>query len=118
MIPTLFDNPGFIETRKSINQSSEAQERRSPGWQDIALAFLKEYARTHDEFLSETMRDASKGVIEQPPNAGPWGAVVKKAKAAGIIVWSDKMDHQKTPSSHGDLKKVWKSLIFNQQVAK
>lgn len=56
-------------------------------WNDMAYAFLVEFAKKNKSFISEDVSDASKKAgFPQPPTDRAWGAIYRKAIKAGIII--------------------------------
>lgn len=85
-------------------------------WTDRALAAVRVYAATHAEpFLTETMREALVGKVDQPKNGKAWGRVVTLAEAAGILQNTGKSARAK--SSNLSPKWLWQSRIYGQTVS-
>lgn len=76
------------EARAGMARAMNHAESESPGWAETAYAFLREFAaRATDGFISEDVSDASKRAgMAQPPTDRAWGAVYRRALAAGVIV--------------------------------
>lgn len=55
------------------------------GWSDQAYNYLLDYARSHEEFMIEEVRESSKGIIPVPPNTRAWGGVAVRASKSGVI---------------------------------
>lgn len=85
-------------------------EQECNRWGELAYRFLEVHCRRHQSFISEDVSEASRkyGLI-QPTTDKAWGAVYKRAQAAGIIV----MDGTgRSTRRHGTLCPKWRSLIY------
>lgn len=93
-----------------IQRAHDHAEEDSPGWSDVALAFLRGHAMKHEHFLTEDVIEAGKtwGLLE-PPDRRAWGHVVRKAVREGII---ERDGYAPAKTSHFSPKPRWKSRIF------
>lgn len=106
----LFNQPTPKEV--GIQLSYDKQNEIVESWGDMALDFVRVFARSNEEFITEDIRVASVGIVEEPENGKAYGAVILKACKSGIITWSGRYAEMKNPRSHSCPKKVWRSLIF------
>jgi hypothetical protein len=59
---------------KGIEESHEHAEEESPGWTERAIEQFREYARTHEWFLTEDVREAATNAgFEEAPDKGRMG---------------------------------------------
>lgn len=113
----MFDLPAPVldrrEARKKrdegIKRVTDSANRKVPGWSDTAYKFLRDYMRTHEEFMTEDVRVASMDKITQPPNNKAWGQVMLRARREGLIL-PVRYVSQKSVSCHGSPKPVWRVL--------
>lgn len=80
----------FIETGASLRDKGIAQaidhaDKVEEKWSEKAYDFLLKYIQSHDEFMAENVREASKGILSEPPNLRAWGGIFMKARCAGLI---------------------------------
>jgi hypothetical protein len=86
-----------------------AADHAGPDWQDAALQQLIDYARQHDRFLTEDVREyALQHGLDDPPDGRAWGHVVRRAVRLGHI---DRDGYRAAKSSNCSPKPLWKSLI-------
>ena len=76
-------------------------------WSDQAFEFLKGYIAINPLFMTEDVRYASQGVVPSPPSQRAWGAVIRRAAVAGIIVKAG-MKSVKNIKAHMANASVWK----------
>lgn len=77
--------PGQIARDFGIQQSIDSANSAVKNWSDIAYGFLLGYARSHNEFMIEDMRNASVGLVPEPPSNRAWGGIAVRAAKNGII---------------------------------
>lgn len=70
---------------KGIKVAITNVNTKVPNWSEIAYGFLIGYIRFHREFMAEDCREASKGIVPEPPSKRAWGAVIVRAKIEGLI---------------------------------
>jgi hypothetical protein len=94
---------------KGIEESHEHAEEESPGWTERAIEQFREYARTHEWFLTEDVREAATNAgFEEAPDKGAWGKVAKLAAKQGICHARGRRS-AKSPGSHGKKMVRWRS---------
>jgi hypothetical protein len=54
-------------------------------WSNEAFEFFLRYIKKNDEFMAEDVRNASQGVVQEPPNNRAWGGVIVRAMRMGLI---------------------------------
>lgn len=94
-----------------IAEAIEHADAVTPKWSETAYAFLERYARTHERFTSEDVRDASKGEVPEPPNLRAWGGVFQRA-ARKRITRRDGYDTARDPKVHCNVVTVWRSELY------
>jgi hypothetical protein len=82
----------FAHGRELAEQGMEratcAQERRSEGWADHAMAYLKKFVVGRYAWSGEEFRNWAESTgLEKPLNASAYGGVLAKAKRDGLIVF-------------------------------
>ena len=93
-----------------MQRALDHAEGDSPGWSDVAFLFLKQFAATHERFISEDVSDASKewGMV-QPPTDRAWGQIYRRAIKEGVI----KQDGAgRSRRRHASICPMWLSLIY------
>lgn len=87
-------------------------ERETPAWGAAALAYLRRYAETHDEFAGFFVTLTAESDPTFPAVKGQaWGAIWIKAQKLGIVL--DTGRSMKHPRRHNCKAIVWRSLIFD-----
>lgn len=103
------------ERDAGMRLAADHAEDTSPGWNDRAYAFLVAFARTHDEFISEDVSDASKaGDFPQPPTDRAWGSVYRKACKNDIII---QVGTGRSRRRHASICPRWGSLVYQGAAA-
>ena len=95
-------------TIEFIERAAIAQERRSPNWQDRAINLLSTYLLTADSFITEDFRAwATANGLDAPKEPRAYGAVMIRAKKAGMIRSTGEYRQMKSEQSHSCPKMVW-----------
>lgn len=81
-----------------------------PSWSDGAFLRFSAYARTHQFFTTEDVRE-SFSAYPRPPDARSWGGIAVRARSAGLVVKHGKQ-RAKSPSVHCMDITVWRSTAF------
>lgn len=68
-----------------IKKAEDHANKTHDNWVDKAYEFLMQYVRHDKEFLTEQVREASRGIVPEPPSKRAWGAVIIRAVKRGII---------------------------------
>ncbi|MEL6364282.1 MAG: hypothetical protein AAFR11_05530 [Pseudomonadota bacterium] len=91
-----------------MTRASDHAERDEPGWNDRALSFLADFARTcSGAFLIERVREAFEGAGNpKPPDGRAWGHVARRAKRDGLIV---NAGYAPATSSNNSPKVLWRA---------
>lgn len=79
-------------------------ERATPGWAELAYAFVCDYAKTRERFTGWMMVQDSRHVVPPPPNPKAWGPVILRAARRGVI---RKVGHTPDVNRHGNPIPVW-----------
>lgn len=101
----------FVRERRD-DGIARAAASSGAAWQDKALASVAEYARTHDLFLTESIRFALPQ-LEAPSDLRAWGQVMRRAAKEGLI---ERVGFARAKSSNLSPKPLWRSLILNQVI--
>jgi len=93
-----------------IGRSADHAHRVDPLWQERAVRVVALYARYHEHFQAEDVRDVAETTsMPLPPDGRAWGAVMKRAAKEGIV----KADGYAPSNSSNKSPKVrWMSLVF------
>lgn len=93
-----------------MRRALEHAERDVPDWGDRALAYLEEYAKTHDRFPGWFVTQAADlvGAVPTPPTRKAWGSIFTKAARLG---WIKKDGYTQDPHRHANPCPVWKSTV-------
>lgn len=79
------------------------------GWHDRAYEFLVEFAKHHDNFISEDVSDAAILADEpQPPTLRAWGTVYRRAVKNDVII---QIGAGRSRRRHASICPKWGSLI-------
>lgn len=80
-------NLTFAETLRDqgIAKALHSAERECPNWTENAYSFLLNYIKSNKEFMAEDVREASKGIVSDPPSQRAWGGVFVRAVKSGLI---------------------------------
>jgi len=77
---------GDIGRDQGIARSTRHANRVTPGWGDIAYAFLVDWIAHGRAFIAPEVRKAFERAGHQPaPTAQAWGGVLLRARNAGLI---------------------------------
>ena len=91
-----------------IERAATAQDRRSPNWQDRAIGLLSLYLIHNDTFITEDFRIwATCNGLDAPKEPRAYGAVMIRAKKAGMIRSTGEYRQMKSEQSHSCPKMVW-----------
>ena len=71
---------------KGIQKAVDHADRVHKEWSEKAYEFLRIFLRhNRNGFMVEDVRNASKGVVPEPPSKRAWGWVIKRAAASGLV---------------------------------
>lgn len=91
-----------------IERAATAQDRRSPNWQDRAIALLSIYLISHDTFITEDFRIwATDNGLDEPQEPRAYGAVIRRAKDSGMIKATGNYRQTTNIKSHSRPMMVW-----------
>lgn len=96
---------------QGIKQAIDHAEEVIPTWGEQAYKFFYNYAEKNRVFMTEDVRMASEGIIEEPPSKRAWGAIVRKAKKNNIIEFSG-FGKVSNPKAHQATASAWQSKIY------
>ena len=94
-----------IGIKKSFDNANDKFEN----WGEIAYDFLLQYIKRNYAFLTEDIRIASADIVPEPPSKRAWGAVILKAKKAGLIRKIG-FRNVKNPKAHCTPATLWKKI--------
>lgn len=95
-----------------MNLAIENANSKINGWSEKAYTFLQSFIRNNQTFLTEDLREHSKGIIEEPPSLRAWGGIVSRASKNGLIKRIG-FENVKNVKAHCTPATLWQSNIFN-----
>lgn len=102
----------FTEARAradiGIERAAQATERAVPGWCEMAVEALRQFARRQrgENFIIEEARRAIERGLPEPKGLRAWGSVPRVAARRGYIVRDDGK-YRAAISSNGSEKPCW-----------
>ena len=101
---------------QKMQQVLDHAEREQPKWGDLALAYLKRYAETHDRFAGWHVTHAAELTrsVPTPPTLKSWGSLFTKAQRLG---WIEKCGFTQDKNRHCNPIPVYRSLIMRAVTA-
>lgn len=77
------------------------------GWGDLAMQFLRNYARTHERVFGQDVTDAAEqwGLIA-PPDRRAWGAIYTRAQKEGVILDDGKTRNRRNGNKAADYRSL------------
>lgn len=112
----LFDWADAVAEREAgMKLAAEHAEESCRGWNDRAYAFLVDYARHHDGFISEDVSDAAILAGEpQPPTLRAWGQIYRRAAKNDVII---QVGTGRSRRRHASLCPRWGSLFYKTRAS-
>lgn len=111
----LFQHAEEIDTKArdaGMQQAVDHADEAVSGWSDRAFAFLKRYAATHMEFISEDVSDAAIEAGEpQPPTLRAWGQIYRRAVKEDVII---QVGAGRSRRRHASICPRWGSCIYRR----
>ncbi|MDE3022636.1 MAG: hypothetical protein KGI54_12380 [Pseudomonadota bacterium] len=89
-----------INREQGIAKVQESTEVACPGWTDIALNAVIAFAKSHEHFLTEEVREYCHEFVPEPRDARAWGAVIRRAVKTNIISFDQDMRLHVLPIYH------------------
>jgi hypothetical protein len=91
-----------IGIQKAVDNANDNHN----GWSDDAYAFLIRYIQNNPTFMTEDVRNKSKGIIPDPPSNRAWGGIIVRAVKNGRI---KRIGYQNTKNikAHGTPASLW-----------
>lgn len=103
------DSRALAEREAGMKLAADHAEDDCRGWNDRAYAFLVQFAKTHDGFISEDVSDAAILAGEpQPPTLRAWGQIYRRALKNDIIIQSGA---GRSRRRHASICPRWSSLV-------
>jgi hypothetical protein len=110
----LFQHAELERDRGMVSAALHAAETHER-WNDRAYAFLVEYARKHQSFISEDVSDASIDAgFPQPPTLRAWGVVYVKAIKNDVIIQTGA---GRSRRRHASICPRWGSLVAMSEMS-
>ena len=100
----LFDGPHLRD--EGIQRAVDHADYQEPKWSYKAYNFLRLYIQGHKVFMVEQLREASVGIVPEPPSKRAWGGVIVRAVKAGIVRRKG-FCNVANPSAHCTPATVW-----------
>ncbi len=94
---------------KGIERAIDNADDKCENWSEKAYNFAKEYIKKVPYFMTEEIREASKGRLEEPPSNRAWGGIVRRLKKSGLIRHYT-YDQVKNPKAHKANASVWETI--------
>lgn len=99
----------WSEAKTGMSRALEHAEQEEPGWGDVALLFLKKYAREHAEpFTALDVRTAAaEWGLSEPPTPKAFGSVFQRAAREGVI---KKIGYAPHAERHASPTVLWRTV--------
>jgi hypothetical protein len=107
------ENTGRQAAQAGIDVAIEHADRVAPEWRHLAYDALVAYARRHDTFTIEQLREHLNGKLADPPSLRAWGGIARKAQHAGIIAHGGFVEATAT-NVHANVVTLWRSRILGE----
>jgi len=91
-------------------KAKQAADHAGETWQKTAYDAFLAFAKTHNTFKTEDVRNANPD-LPPPPDARAWGAIVLKAKRNNIVAGDGPVKAENL-GVHGMYVTLWKSKIY------
>ena len=94
---------------RGIESSARHSDDVRPNWTSVGVQYVRAYARHHDLFMAEHVREFAEGQrFPKAPDARAWGKIMRQAARDKIII-----SHGFAPSnsSNRSPKVLWRSLV-------
>jgi hypothetical protein len=104
---------GEMLRNKGIEQAIENANARSTGWANEAYQFLLDYIKDHKEFMTEDVRNASAGIVPDPPSKRAWGGIVVRA-AKNKLIEKRGFKAVQNPNAHCTPATLWAVATVRQ----
>lgn len=93
-----------------IKSAVDHADQARPEWSDVAYAFIENFARTTETFISEEVTAAAaKWGLSSPADPRAWGGPFKRAATAGVI---EKIGFGISKRRHLSPTPLWKSKLY------
>lgn len=94
-----------------MDRALDTTEKSIPDWGDLALDYIKRYAKRHPVFAGWMIVKAAAcdPNFPAPESEKAWGQPIKMAAKAGIIA---RDGTTKDPNRHGNPVPVWRSTVY------
>lgn len=105
--PTLFSDLGSYLREVSLDQ---VESNADPDWLRAALVAARKVCTDHQEFSTDRVWEQLDG-IEMPHERRVMGALLRKVKALGWAVPTNRTELSNRPECHRRPVRVWRSLL-------
>jgi hypothetical protein len=93
-----------------MSEHSVSVDAAARGWGELADAWIRTYARTNRQFISEECtRAACAGGLALPPDPRAWGSPFRRAARDGII---RRVGYAQSPQRHLSPTVLWRSAVY------
>lgn len=103
---------------EGMQRALNAAERRDMEWPELALGFVRSYARTHQQFTVEQLTaEANRLGYGSPAADQAWGSIVRMAASPPDRIIEKTGAYAPRIKGHGSPAPVWRSLVYVGDVA-
>jgi hypothetical protein len=110
----VFNQPPFIDGMRlrdaGMKQAIDHAELNAKHWSEAAYKFLLFYLQDHDEFMTEDVRNASVGIVPEPPSLRAWGSIIRRAVVERKIAGAGYRPVT-NPLAHRTPANVWRRIL-------
>lgn len=98
-----------------MNRVAAKTEELNAGWQDLAIAFIRQYAMSHQAFFTFEVRHAFEAAgLMKPHKNRSWGPAMMRAAKDGLIRRSKEFVNHPDPNCHAVPVKGWYSNVHKR----
>lgn len=101
---------GIMARNRGMRRAEQAANTLHGNWSEQALEFVRLYALTSFEFMTEDIRESAANIVPEAPSARAWGPIMKKAQKAGYIAFKE-IKQVRNAKAHMANANVWRSLL-------
>ncbi len=98
-----------VAAARGIQRARDSQERREPGWTELAYEEVVRFMMQHAEysFMANEATDwiRANSTLAQPPELRAWGAVFRRLKRFGRIAY---LGHERVAARHHTPQVRWR----------
>ena len=102
-----------MAANEGMQRALNAAERRDIDWPELALGFIRQYAKAHYEFTGEQMTaEANRLGYASPGGEQAWGSIVRMAASRPDRIIEKTGLYAPRIKGHGSPAPVWRSLVY------